>query len=129
MCEFNEKEVDQEIEDDMEELNLEDMDKEQLISVIEQLMYMKEKEIEVNTDSIQGIEIDSKEFAKGIKAMSFIAGQYCALKSVGVDSTSAIDIVVNERNVEYNLKLNKMTCENNKEISKIQATIQEQNQV
>ena len=124
MCEFNEKEIDQ----DMEEKTLEDMSKDELIDVVCQLMEIKDKEIEINTDDIQGIKIDPKEFAKGVKSMSFMAGQYSVLKSVGIDSTSAIDMIVNERNVEYNLKLNEMTCINNREIANIQQTIQEQNQ-
>lgn len=124
MCEFNEKEIEQE-----EELTLEDMDKEQLISTIEQLMYMREKEIEVNTDNIQNLELDNKEFAKGLKSVSFICGMIAGLSSVGLTKDQVMDYVVNEQNIKFNKDLNSQTCASNERTAKIQQATQEQNQI
>ena len=85
--------------------------------------------VEVNVDEVQGLELNSQEFQAGIDSISFLCGQYSALRSVGIDSSSAIDIIVNERNIEFNLQINEMTCTSNEKTAKIQQTIQEQNQV
>jgi hypothetical protein len=55
-----------------------------------------------------------------------MAGQLNALVSAGFDKASAIDVILNERNIEYNLQLNEMTCASNEKQAKYQ---QEQNQV
>jgi len=124
MCEVNENELNEDIEDDS---SLESLSKDELIDVIEQLM--SSKDVEIDTSNVQGLELNPQEFQAGIDSISFLVGQYSALKSVGVDSGSAVDIILNERNIEYNLETNKMTCENNKSVAKIQQTINEQNQV
>ena len=126
MCEVNENEL---IQEEIEDKTIEEMSQEELVEVVYQLMDMKEKEIEVNMDDVQGLSINVQEYQAGIDSISFLVGQYSALKSVGIDSTSAIDVILNERNIEYNLELNRMTCDNNREVAKIQQTIQEQNQV
>jgi len=126
MCEVNENEL---IQEEIEDKTIEEMSQEELVEVVYQLMDMKEKEIEVNMDDVQGLSINVQEYQAGIDSISFLVGQYSALKRVGIDSTSAIDVILNERNIEYNLELNKMTCDNNREVAKIQQTNQEQNQV
>lgn len=128
MCDFNEKEIDQELDEEMESKTIEDMSKDELVEVVYQLMEMKEKEIEIDTENVQGFEINEQEFKAGIDSISFMCGQFNALVSSGIDKASAIDILLNERNIDYNLQLNKMTCDNNREVAKIQQTIQEQNQ-
>jgi hypothetical protein len=123
MCDFNEKEIDQE----NVELTLENMSKDQLISVVEQLMSIKD--IEVDIDDVQGIKLDKKEFEKGIKLVSLTCGMISALTSVGLTKDQVMDYVINEQNINFNLKLNQMTCDSNKETAKIQQTVQEQNQI
>jgi hypothetical protein len=115
--------------EDMEEdqTSLESLSKDELIDVIEQLM--DSKDVKVNTENIQELELDSQEFQAGIDSISFLAGQFSTLVNIGVDKTSAIDIILNERNIEYNMQLNQMTCDNNREIAKIQQEIQENNQL
>lgn len=125
MCEVNENEL---IQEEIEDKTIEEMSQEELVEAVYQLMDMKEKEIEVNMDDVQRLSINVQEYQAGIDSISFLVGQYSALKSVGVDSTSAIDVILNERNIEYNLELNRMTCDNNKEVAKIQQSILEQNQ-
>ena len=125
MCEVNENELSQE---ELEDKTIEEMTQEELVEVVYQLMDMKDKEIEVDKENVQGLSINLQEYQSGMDSISFLIGQYSALKSVGIDSTSAIDIIINERNIEYNLDINRMTCDNNKEIAKIQQTINEQNQ-
>jgi hypothetical protein len=114
----------EDIEED--QTSLESLSKDELIDVIEQLM--NSKDIKVNTENVQDLELDPQEFQAGIDSISFLAGQFSTLVNIGVDKTSAIDIILNERNIEYNMQLNQMTCENNKEIAKIQQEIQENNQ-
>lgn len=129
------EELNQEIEQDVneveniEEKTLDEMSKDELIDVICQLMDMKEKEIEVDTENIQNLELDKKEFTKGLKSMSLIAGQFCALTSVGIDNASAIDVIVNMANTEFNLKLNQMTCDSNEKTARFQQVNQEQNSI
>jgi len=124
MCDINENELNEDMEDDT---SLESLSKDELIDVIEQLM--NSKDVEVNTENIQNLGLNEKEFAKGLSSVSLIAGQYTGLKNVGIDSASAIDILINMANTEFNLKLNEMTCTNNKAVAGIQQTISEQNQV
>lgn len=78
-------------------------------------------EVLLDTEELNNKTIDSKEFEKGIKSVSEICGQYSALRSVGVDNNSAIDIIMNIMNVEYNKETNKQTCENNLEVAKEQS--------
>jgi len=124
MCDINENELNEELDD---QTSLESLSKDELIDVIEQLM--NSKDVNIDTDNLQNLSLDAKEYAKGLKSISLIAGQYSGLKSVGIDSTSAIDILINMANTEFNLKLNQMTGDSNKEVAKVQQFTQEQNQV
>lgn len=113
--------------DEMEEVEQEQeyFTQDEVYDIIEQVT----PKIEVNVDEVQGLELNSQEFQAGIDSISFLCGQYSALRSVGIDSSSAIDIIVNERNIEFNLQINEMTCTSNEKTAKIQQAIQEQNQV
>ena len=124
MCkEFENEELEQ------ENMSLEDMDKEQLIELVYNLLNQKDKEIQIGTDELETISIDKSEFEKGVKSISSICGSLSALMSVGVDLQSAIELVLNERNISYNLELNKMTCDSNERQVKIQGVKTEQNQI
>lgn len=115
--------------EEVENKTIEDMSQEELVEVVYQLMDMKEKEIEVYTENVKDLEIDQEEFKAGIDSVSFMCGQFNALVSSGIDKASAIDILLNERNIDYNLQLNQMTSDNNKEIARIQQVQQEQNSI
>ena len=123
MCEEN-KELELNEEDTIESLS-----KEQLIELVYNLLNQKDKEIQIGTDELETISIDKSEFKKGVKSISSICGSLSALMSVGVDLQSAIELVLNERNISYNLELNKMTCDSNERQVKIQGVKTEQNQI
>jgi hypothetical protein len=131
MCEFNEKEIDQEVDNnaEIESKTIEDMSKEELVDVVYQLMEMKDKEIEVNTENVQDLEIDEYEFKAGIDSVSYMCGQFNALVSSGIDKASAIDIIMNERNIDFNLEANRMNCASSEKQSNILKITQEQNQI
>lgn len=126
------EELNQEVELDedmeMEDLTLEDMDKDQLIDVITQLMEMRDREIEINTDNIQGIEVDEQEYKAGVQSMSFLVGQISVLKASGVSEDFIREMILNRETIEHNQTLQHMNNESSERIAKIQQTIQEQNQ-
>ena len=109
--------------------DIESLSKEQLIELVYNLLNQKDKEIQIGTDELETISIDKSEFKKGVKSISSICGSLSALMSVGVDLQSAIELVLNERNISYNLELNKMTCDSNERQVKIQGVKTEQNQI
>ena len=123
MCEEN-KELELNEEDTIENLS-----KEQLIELVYNLLNQKDKEIQIGTDELETISIDKSEFKKGVKSISSICGSLSALMSIGIDLQSAIELVLNERNISYNLELNKMTCDSNERQVKIQGVKTEQNQI
>ena len=113
--------------DEMEEVEQEQeyFTQDEVYDIIEQVT----PKIEVNTEDVQNYCIDEQEYIAGVQSMSFLVGQYSALRSAGIDSSSAIDIIVNERNIEFNLQINEMTCTSNEKTAKIQQINQEQNNV
>ena len=127
MCKEELNQVDEMEEENFEEMTLDDMSKDQLIDVIEQLMTTKE--VEVSTDSVQGLEFDEDEFSKGLKSVSYICGMISGLSSVGLNKDQIMDYVVNEQNIKFNKDLNSQTCVSNEKVAKIQQTIAEQNNV
>ena len=66
---------------EQEQVNLEDLDREELINIIYSLSEQKDKEIEIYTDNVQDTKIDSKEFENGVNSFSFIAGAFSVLNS------------------------------------------------
>lgn len=114
---------------EQESVSLEDLDKDELINIIYSLSEQKDKEIQIGTDELETISIDKSEFEKGVKSISSICGGLSALMSIGIDLQSAIELVLNERNISYNLELNKMTCDSNERQVKIQGVKTEQNQI
>lgn len=124
MCEVNEKELIQ--EDEMDETEGQEyFTQDEVYDIIEQVT----PKVKVNVEEVQELQINSQEFQAGIDSISFLCGQYSALRSVGIDSNSAIDIIVNERNIEFNLQINEMTCKSNEKQAKLQQVQAEQNQI
>ena len=98
----------------------EDMEEDITIDDIRDFIEESIPEVTVDTEEVQNISLDKKEFEKGIKSVSYFCGQYSALKNVGVDNGSCIDIIISLMNSKHNLEMNKLSCDNNVEISKIQ---------
>lgn len=61
--------------------------------------------VEVDTSSVQGIQIDDKEFAKGIKDLSRVAGRFTVLKNVGMSEEAIITYLINDRNIEHSKQM------------------------
>ena len=123
MCEEN-KELELNEEDTIEGLS-----KEQLIELVYNLLNQKDKEIQIGTDELETISIDKSEFEKGVKSISSICGSLSALMSVGVDLQSAIELVLNERNISYNLESLEINNKSNERVANIQNIKVEQNQI
>ena len=112
-----------------EEDTIESLSKEQLIELVYSLLNQKDKEIQIGTDELETISIDKNEFKKGVKSVSSICGSLSALMSVGVDLQSAIELVLNERNISYNLESLEISNKSNERVANIQNIKVEQNQI
>ena len=127
MCkeEIKDIELEEDCECGEEPIDLETLEKEDLIKYIEYLHEKMEKEIKIDTDKLQGSKIDVKSFKKGIEDASYYGGFYSALISAGVSSSLAGDLVVSQQTILYNMQNN----EAQKEISKINNVKIEQSQI
>ena len=123
-CENKELEMNEESQG----IALEDMSREELLDVVYSLLNQKDKEIEIDSD-LTGVSIDKDEFAKGVKDFSYIAGAFTVMNNVGYPKDLIHEYLINERTIKYQLKSNEQTCENNKEIARIQEIKTEQNQI
>ena len=115
-----EQELMEEVEQEQEYFS-----QEEVYDIIEQVT----PKVEVNVDEVQGLELNSQEFQAGIDKVSRTCGMISALASVGLTKDQIMDYVINEQNIEFNLKLNQMTCDSNKETARIQQVVQESNQI
>lgn len=108
-CECEDEVVDQEVE----QVNLEDLSKEELIQVIEQLSNPI-----VDMSEADGTPVDFDEFYKGVEKASYFAGMFQTLVSAGMSADNAYEIALNEHTSMYNLELAKLNNESQVEISK-----------
>ena len=114
---------------EQESVSLEDLDKDELINIIYSLSEQKDKEIEININNLDDITIDKSEFKKGIKQYSSIAGAFTVLNSVGYPKDLIHEIILNEKTISHNQKLQQMNNESSEKIAKIQEVKIEQNQI
>lgn len=123
MCkeELNQEEEKKEVESQEQEYFTQD----EVYDIIEQVT----PKIEVSVEGVQKLEINSQEFQAGIDKVSRTCGMISALANVGLTKDQIMDYVINEQNIEFNLKLNQMTCDSNKETARIQQVVQESNQI
>lgn len=83
--------------------------------------------IEIPINNLEDvIEYDKDEFQKGLKSMSFIAGQLTALLNTGISKEDSVTILVNRDNIRHAQKLQQMINDNNIEMAKIQSVKLEQ---
>lgn len=75
--------------------------------------------VELDTSDLEGVKIDKTEFAKGVKSFSKFAGMFVCLKNVGMDTESAVSLILNERNIEHAHKIQKLINDNQENIAKI----------
>ena len=114
---------------EQESVSLEDLDKEQLLDIVYSLLEQKDKEIDININNLDDITIDKSEFKKGIKQYSSIAGAFTVLNSVGYPKDLIHEIILNEKTISHNQKLQQMNNESSEKIAKIQEVKIEQNQI
>ena len=114
---------------EQESVSLEDLDKDELINIIYSLSEQKDKEIDININNLDDITIDKSEFKKGIKQYSSIAGAFTVLNSVGYPKDLIHEIILNEKTISHNQKLQQMNNESSEKIAKIQEVKIEQNQI
>lgn len=98
------------------EVSLEDLTKEQLIDVIEDLT--ARPQIDVNVENIQDKSINEEEYTNGLKIGSFYLGIFKALENTTLDNEQI-----------YNLLLNESTCRHNIRLAKINNEIEKNNLV
>ena len=89
--------LDLEYDDDF---TLNDLNKEQLIEVINDLI---DKRM-LNTGNVEGISMDEKSFEKGVAEGSFYAGIFQALVSSGMEMEEAYNITLNISTSKGNLE-------------------------
>ena len=129
MCKDCENKINENEELEQENVSLEDMDKEQLLDIVYSLLEQKDKEIDININNLDDITIDKSEFKKGIKQYSSIAGAFTVLNSVGYPKDLIHEIILNEKTISHNQKLQQMNNESSEKIAKIQEVKIEQNQI
>ena len=98
------------------EVGLEDLTKEQLIDVIEDLS--SRPQIDVKVENIQDKSIYEEEYSDGLKIGSFYLGMFKALENTTLDNEQV-----------YNLLLNESTCRHNIRLAKINSEIEKNNLV
>lgn len=76
--------------------------------------------IPMELENLKGIKYDKKEFDKGIKDYSYVAGAISSLLNAGLSSTDALNYIINRETIEHNFKLQEIINANNKEVAEIQ---------
>jgi hypothetical protein len=104
----------------------------------------KEEILEIDADQLQDlmgdsdklppIEIpmefyDTEEFYRGIKDFSYISGAITALLNVGVSESFALDYLLNQETIKYNLLAAEINRDMSVEISKNQKVMAEKNEL
>lgn len=76
--------------------------------------------IPMELENLKGIKYDKKEFDKGVKDYSYVAGAISSLLNAGLSSTDALNYIINRETIEHNFKLQEIINANNKEVAEIQ---------
>mgnify|MGYP006907954995 CR=1 FL=1 len=124
-----------------ETITLEDMSKEQLIDLIYQMADDSEDDecdcdnchcyddgddigdivdpvIGFNLENVIDSEFDAEEFNKGVKSMSFVAGQLMALQNAGIKAQNALEYLHATHSQDSD-------CECAKHVAELQAAVNE----
>lgn len=111
-----------ELEDEELQCDCEELEDEELYTQedIAQLLDEVLPKVACNTNDLQDFELDEYKFQNGVNSVSEICGQYSALINVGIDKSSAIDVIMNIQNIEFNKIVNTENCTTNKETAKLQ---------
>lgn len=79
-------------------------------------LFSKLNNIQLDTEGLEEIKIDKKEFLKGVKQVSILAGMFSCLRSVGMDMDSASAFILNERNISHAQSIQELINKNQLEI-------------
>ena len=112
------------IEDEELQCDCEEYDDEEELYTQEDIAQLLDEvlpKVVCNTNELQDFKLNEKMFQNGVSSVSGICGQYSALTNVGVDKSSAIDIIMNIQNIEFNKIVNTENCTTNKETAKLQS--------
>ena len=60
--------------------------------------------VDIDLDDVDGSPIDTKLFRQGIKDVSRLAGQFSALRSVGMSEQAIIEVILNTQVIDFNEK-------------------------
>ena len=85
--------------------------------------------IELDIQNLEDCQIDKKEFQKGIKRGSELAGYFTVLKNAGVDSNTILQMILNEQTIQHNIDMAKINNEAQIEIVEKQQIVLEKQQV
>ena len=111
-------ELEDEFQCDDEECNDEELyTQEDIAQLLDEVL----PKVACNTNELQDFKLNEKMFQDGANSVSAICGQFSALTNVGVDKSSAIDIIMNIQNIEFNKIVNTENCTTNKETAKLQS--------
>lgn len=110
--EYKEPIIDEANEDESDAPNIGEMIEEMLGDLLQ---------VELDTSEVANSKIDKKEFEKGIKDMSRIAGRFSVLRNVGMSEEAIITYMLNDRNIEHSQAMQKVINEGQLEITKIGA--------
>lgn len=92
-----------------ENVDLEDLSKEDLIDII----YSMQEQPNIDIKEIQNSKINIEEFNKGVKLGSLYGGLFVSLVSCGMDSEQAYNITLNQNTLDGNLSTSKIDKINN----------------
>lgn len=82
-----------------------------------------------NFEKVEDVQYDKEEFKHGLDKYSFYAGALTALKNAGITSSEALEIIINNDTITHSQCIQKMTCENNIAVAKIQESLVNKNQL
>lgn len=86
--------------------------------------------IEIYKDNLEDVlEYDSKEFAKGIKESSKIAGYITGLLNAGLSNEQVLTYIMNKDVIANNDKLSERGSDTQLKMAKLQSIIAEKNQI
>ena len=77
--------------------------------------------IPMDVDAVMGLKYDKKEFERGIKEASYIAGFISCLANAGVSPVETLGYFMNKDNIEHNQKLQDKINKSALEVAKEQS--------
>lgn len=126
-------EMDKNMEFDQEQITSNEEDNQQQVEItMEQLEEMLQAPlIEMDLENVADIELDKSQYEKGVKLASYYCGIVNALKNfnVKISAEDVISLILNDANVDHNIKIADKNNKTSIEISKNQTVQIEKTQL